>query len=571
MDEIEKAKRRKLKESAASWLEDEGLAKVSEYDLGAVDSRLYDYCARVIGNPDSHNLFELLAVKRFLSFFDKYTFRRKEAKKVLLALETFRFPSKDGMRPLRLTPVEVFLICGIYGFFKDDGKRLIQYVMLFVPRKFGKTTLVAGIAEYDLIFGDSDAQVYVCANSYNQAKICFDNIRNSLRALDKSGNRFQVNREAVFNRMRGKTSFAKCLAADPSTLDGLNASTYILDEFSQAKSAELRNVMATSTGTRDNPLELIITTASDLLDGPCVETLKSYRRILMEETEDDSVFALLFEPDVDDAEDDPVTWSKVQPHLGITVKEDYYEGKWLKARQTAEDMLAFRTKLLNVFATDESKAWLTGDEIRERFVPFSFSSLVTQPFCMVSFDLSVWDDFSCVCYGIYRQDMGNFHFHLDYYLPEETLERHPNRELYRLWADKGFLKVLKGKTIDYDAIINDIIGHNGALRIVGIGYDPYKSKQAVNMLQASGAGGVLKGIRQTYGEFTGAVETLELLVKTGGCTFSPNDITAWCFGNCQMDEDRIGNRKPIKRFPTGKIDGAITTLMIIILFINFKR
>lgn len=570
MDEIEKEKRRLLKEQTISWLEDTGMASVSEYDLGSVDMRLHEYCTRLISDPDGHNLYELLALKRFLVFLGKYEFRRSAAKKALLALETFRFPGKKGMQPLNLSPVQVFLVCGIYGFYRPNGKRLAQYVMLFVPRKFGKTTLVAGIAEYDLIFGDSNAQVYVCANSYNQAKICFDNIRNSLRALDRTGNRFKVNREAIYNKMRGKTSFAQCLASDPSTLDGLNASTYILDEFSQAKSAELRNVMATSTGTRDNFLELIITTASDLLDSPCVETLKSYRRILSGEMEDDSVFALLFEPDVDDEEGDPATWRKVQPHIGITINEDYYEGKWAKAQQTAEDMLAFRTKLLNVFAVNETKAWLTGDEIRDRYRDFDFSRVQGQPYCMVAFDLSVWDDFSSVCYGMYLPNSG-FHFHLDYYLPEETLDRHPNRELYRSWAEKGYLKVLPGRVMDYDWIVNDIIRHNGIVKIAGIGYDPYKAKQAVNSLQSAGAGGVLKGIRQTYGEFTGAVETLELMVKTGTCTFSPNEITPWCFGNCQMDEDRIGNRKPIKRVPTGKIDGAITTLMSISQFNSFKR
>lgn len=571
MEELEKSKRRKLKEKTAAWLSSNTPELVKKHDLADIDRRLCSYCLSLATDTEGHNLFELLALRRFFSFLEKYEFRRKSVKKVLLAMESFRFPTKKGMRPLRLSPIQVFLLCCIYGFYKDNGRRLTQYVMLFVPRKFGKTTLVAGIAEYDLIFGDSDAQVYVCANSYNQAKICFDNIRNSLRSIDRSGTKFRVNREAIYNFMKGKTSYARCLASDPSTLDGLNASTYILDEYSQSKSAGLRNVMATSTGTRDNPLELIITTASDLQDGPCVETLRSYRSILMGDQQDDSVFALLLEPDVDDKEDDPATWRKVQPHIGVTVNEDYYAGKWIKAQQTAEDMLAFRTKLLNVFAVNEAQTWLTPDEIRELFKKVDIMNIGGTPYCMVSIDLSVWDDFSCVCYGVYMPDTASFHFHLDYYLPEATLTKHANRELYTLWRDKGYLKVLKGEAIDYGIIVNDILMHNGPLRIVGIGYDPYKSKEAVNLLQAAGAGNVLKGIRQTYGEFTGPVETMELLVKSKKCSFSPNPITAWCFGNCQMDEDRLGNRKPIKRNARYKIDGAVTTLMNIHQFNNFKR
>ena len=571
MNEVEKARRREIKTRTSEWLSENAERLSVHYELDKTDPRLLLYIRGVASDPDGHNVFEQLAVMRFLGFLGKYEFRSSEVRRVLVAMESFRFPSKKGMQPLKLSPVQVFLLSGIYGFYRADGRRLTQYVMLFVPRKFGKTTLVAGIAMYDLLFGDPDAQVYVCANSYNQAKICFDNIRNSLRTLDRTGSKFRVNREAIYTLMRGRTAFAQCLASDPTTLDGLNASTYILDEFSQAKSAGLRNVMSTSTGTRDNPLELIITTASDVLDGPCANTLKSYRSILTGDAEDDSVFALIFEPDVDDAEDDPQTWRKVQPHLGVTVKDDYYEGKWRAAQQSAENMLAFRTKLLNVFAINEAMAWITPDEISDLFRKTDILTLPGQPLCMASFDLSVWDDLSCVCYGLYLQDSASFHFHLDYYIPEETIRVHPNRELYSVWRDKGFLKVIPGNTIDYARIADDILAHNGPLRIIGIGYDPYKAKQVVNILLAAGAGSVLKAIKQTYGEFTGAVETLEMLIKSAKCTFSPNPITAWCFGNCQMDEDRIGTRKPINRAAAGKIDGAITTLMNIRLFDTYKR
>jgi phage terminase large subunit-like protein len=61
------------------------------------------------------------------------------------------------------------------------------------------------------------------------------------------------------------------------------------------------------------------------------------------------------------------------------------------------------------------------------------------------------------------------------------------------------------------------------------------------------------------------------MVKEKVCTFTPNEITAWCFGNAQIDEDKNGNRKPIKRTHNEKIDGAITCLMCQDLFNNFKR
>ena len=576
MDDVTKIYRRKRKADVVEDLQHEGKGELLRLKsvLNQADKRIMEYALNTISDPDCHNLFELLILARFIRFMDKYEFRISAVQAVIMVIESLRFPSQNGLTTLKLSPVQTFALAFIYGFFRPDSRRLIRNAMLFVPRKFGKTTLVSGIAIYELLFGDADGQVYACANSYQQAKICFDNIRNCLKALDRTGNRFRVNREVIYNDMKGRSSFARCLASDPSTLDGLSASCYILDEYAQARSAELRNVMATSTGIRTSPLELIITTASDVLDGPCTGTLDAYQRILLDEAEDDSVFALLLMPDVDDVESDPRTWRKVQPHIGVTVQEDYYAEKWAKAQLSAEDMLAFRTKLLNIFAINESKAWITGDEIRDLYKPFSFEQLAktdsTPPYCTVSFDLSVWDDFSAVTYEIYRPN-GTFHFHTEYYLPEGSLDRHQRAELYKEWVRKGYLNLLPGTTINYELIIQDIIRRNGQVLIVSIGYDPYHSKTAVNMLQAYGAGSVMHPVKQTYGAFTASVETLELMIKNKSCTFTPNEITAWCFGNCQMDEDKNGNRKPIKRAHTHKIDGAITCLMCQDLFNNFKR
>ncbi|MDQ9824912.1 hypothetical protein RFZ44_16510, partial [Acinetobacter sp. 163] len=50
----------------------------------------------------------------------------------------------------------------------------------------------------------------------------------------------------------------------------------------------------------------------------------------------DTLFASLFLPDVDDDEGDPLTWAKVQPHMGITVQPDFYENEWQSAQLSAE-------------------------------------------------------------------------------------------------------------------------------------------------------------------------------------------------------------------------------------------
>lgn len=546
---------------------------VEDYALDQTDIRLKDYVKSAISHPDDHNLYELLSILRFFRLLDAYIFKPTEVKKFIVFYENLKFSGLKGRVKYRLTPIQVFQFANILGFYRTPEKRLCRDALLFVPRKYSKTTSVASLAIYDLLFGDANAQAYVAANSYDQAQICFGEIKNILKSLDKRFKNFKINREQVFSKRRGRTSFARCLASNPDKLDGLNASTVILDEFSQADSAELKNVLTSSMGARVNPMTIVITTASDKLESPFVNMLNSYKAVLRGEVENDSIFAHIFEPDVNDAEDDPHTWAKVQPHLGITVQADYYENEYRKAQMTAEDMLTFRTKLLNLFVQDEAKVWFTSREIEAMCKDDNdLKTLKNRPDAMVAVDLSVCDDFSSVSYNIYLPEIKMFHIHNDYYFPRKMLISHPNRELYERWAADGYLRLCDGNVIDYRMIVNDINARNReSIRILNIGYDPYKSMEFVNMMGASGAKKVLQPIKQTYGTFTSPVESFEIAARTGRVTFNYNPINWYCFGNAVIDEDRLENRKPIKKSQNAKIDGAVTSVMTFYLYNNFRK
>ncbi len=546
---------------------------VEDYALDQTDIRLKDYVKSAISHPDDHNLYELLSILRFFRLLDAYIFKPTEVKKFIVFYENLKFSGLKGRVKYRLTPIQVFQFANILGFYRTPEKRLCRDALLFVPRKYSKTTSVASLAIYDLLFGDANAQAYVAANSYDQAQICFGEIKNILKSLDKRFKNFKINREQVFSKRRGRTSFARCLASNPDKLDGLNASTVILDEFSQADSAELKNVLTSSMGARVNPMTIVITTASDKLESPFVNMLNSYKAVLRGEVENDSIFAHIFEPDVNDAEDDPHTWAKVQPHLGITVQADYYENEYRKAQMTAEDMLTFRTKLLNLFVQDEAKVWFTSGEIEAMCKDDNdLKTLKNRPDAMVAVDLSVCDDFSSVSYNIYLPEIKMFHIHNDYYFPRKMLISHPNRELYERWAADGYLRLCDGNVIDYRMIVNDINARNReSVRILNIGYDPYKSMEFVNMMGASGAKKVLQPIKQTYGTFTSPVESFEIAARTGRVTFNYNPINWYCFGNAVIDEDRLENRKPIKKSQNAKIDGAVTSVMTFYLYNNFRK
>ena len=581
MTEEEKRHFRQRKEDCADWLR----ANLGDYELrheeafSGTDQRMGEYLGMLACDPDGHNLYELLAAERFLLMLDRYEWRSGAVRRFAAFYEALRFNGQSGRTRYRLTPAQYFQFANIFGFYDSGGLRLTRTAYIFVPRKFSKTTSAASLAVYDMMFGDNNAQAYVGANSYDQAKICFDEIRAIMKDLDPKERHFKVNRERIMYRDGSRDSFIQCLTANAKTKDGLHASLAIMDEYSQARNtagkngADLKNVLTSSMGPRREPLTVIITTASEVVDGPFAHELEHVKAILRGEAENDTIFAAVFMPDVDDEESDPRTWGKVQPHLGITVRPDYYAKEYANALLSAENMLTFRTKLLNVFTLNEQKTWFTWEKAKSLVGDFDIDRVEGHPSCAVAFDLSVRDDFSAVSYTIYSEGTKRFYSHTDYYLPEGTLKGHPNEQLYRQWAQDGHLRLCKGERIDVRQVGNDILARSKRVRIVRVGYDAWKSQELVNFLIASGASAVLQSYSQTYGSFNLPVEALEMLAyaEPPQITLNPNPINVFCLTNCVIDTDTLENKKPLKISHNRKIDGTITLLMTLGQLYAYER
>ena len=541
------------------------------YALDDTDKRIRTYVEEVIDHPDGHNLYEQLGVERFFSMLEKYGWRPKRVRRFIKFYQALRFSDAEGRRRHRMTPVQVFQFANIFGFVNEKGRRLIRTVYFFIPRKFGKTTSVASLAVYDMLFGDNNAQAYVGANSYDQAKICFDEIRAIMIDIDPSERHFTVNREQIFFKDRDRDSFIRCLTANAKTKDGMNASLAIMDEYAQARNtagkngADLKNVITSSMGVRREPLTVVITTASDVLDGPFVHELDGVKKVLRGEMEVDTMFASLFMLDVDDSDDNPKSWAKVQPHLGITVQEDYYKLEWETAQLSGEKMKDFQTKYLNRFVQNEEKRWMTRKQAESLMAPPGrhITDVKGLGAVMGAFDLSVRDDMSAVGYVGYSELDRCFHAHIDYYLPRDAAARHTNHASYELWHEQGYLKYCDGDVMDDLMVLDDIVSMGSRIKIMRMGYDKYKALDLVNLLSLRSGKGTIVPYSQTIGSFNLPVEMFEKLAfaRPPRIIFDYNPITVWQLTNCVMVEDNLENRKPFKAAPDKKIDGIICVLM----------
>ena len=101
-------------------------------ELDKADERLNVYIKGCINNPDAHNLYELLAVRRFFVFLDKYEFRIKEVKKFVTFYERLKFSGTKGKTRYKLTPIQVFQFSNILAFYKPGHKQAFDSRSSFI-------------------------------------------------------------------------------------------------------------------------------------------------------------------------------------------------------------------------------------------------------------------------------------------------------------------------------------------------------------------------------------------------------------------------------------------------------
>lgn len=54
--------------------------EIERYQLDTIDMRLWSYISQVRNEPEKHNLYEILAVLKFLRLMDNYVFRPSKVK-----------------------------------------------------------------------------------------------------------------------------------------------------------------------------------------------------------------------------------------------------------------------------------------------------------------------------------------------------------------------------------------------------------------------------------------------------------------------------------------------------------
>lgn len=533
------------------------------------------YANDVLTGKRPANRFERLAVERESRDLARigdpdwpYYFDSEAALKVIRFVETFshvkgKWGTARGHDALiALSPWQKWNIAQIYGWRRrENGLRRFTSATILVPRKNGKSTMVAPLALYHLAAdGEYGAEVYCGATSQKQANEVFLPAKKMAAKQPLFRRRFGIEMHAQWLEKLADGSKFERLIGNPG--DGGSPSCYILDEYHEHDTNDQRDTMVTGMGAREQPLELIISTAGSNWHGPCGQHQAECQEILESTRVDETVFAMIYTIDPDDRWDTMDAVAKANPNLGVSVVPERIKEALDQAKQSPHKQNKFKTKHLNLWV-GARESWLNMNHWEAAADP----SLSLDDFIDIEaakgIDLSEVDDLTADvnCFACEREGVTHYYLFARTYATQAKCDENP---LYQTWADTGHLQICDGDAIDYDEVERGVTSDHERFQIKGLFFDP--AGAAVMAQRINTATGIEPfKVAQNFTNFTPAMREFEALLRQGRIHHNGDPVLTWCMGNVIAKESMDGKyKRPVKEHKANKIDTAVAALLAFI-------
>lgn len=481
-------------------------------------------------------------------------------------------------KPLKPDPWQVaYILAPVFGWVRENefGEycRIIKKVFIDIPRKNGKTTLVGGLGLYlTCADGEPAAQVVAAATQKDQARYAFDPIRVLAEKSPALRGHIRALNSVITHKRTGSTF--KVIASGAEAQHGANIHGAVIDELHLHKTPDLVEAIETGTGSRDQPLIIMITTA----DEGKPNTIYSRKRRYIEQLckgaikPDFTHFGVVW--GADDDEDDlfsEATLRKANPGFGVSPTRQFLLEAAKQAQNSPAELAAYkrlhlgmRTKQTTAYL--DLKAWKANAGARIDELDLFGRE------CWGGLDLGSVSDLTALAWifprGYQEDDLG-YDLLFRFWTPEANLKNLDGRTgnaASDQWVKDGWLRTTPGDVTDYDFVEAQIRADYDAFDVQSVGFDRWNSSQLVNNLTNDGLNMVKVG--QGFATMNSALREIQRLMLLGRrgdpkLRHGGNPVMTWMVDNLAVKTDPAGNVKPDKENAADKIDGvsALATAM----------
>ncbi|MFD8919448.1 terminase large subunit [Streptomyces sp. NPDC059569] len=472
-------------------------------------------------------------------------------------------------QPLKPDPWQVaYVLAPVFGWVRWDEDassyvRIVRELYVDVPRKNGKSTLAGGLAIYmTCADGEQGAQVITAATTKEQAGFVFEPVKKLAEAAPALKKHVLPLKDKILHKRSG--SYFKPIASVAGAQHGANIHCAIIDELHEHKTPELVETIETGTGSRRQPLVVIITTADSgkresVYDRKRKRVEQLARRVFAAPSVYGAVWAAekLDDPHVEE------TWRKANPGYGVSPTRSYLQAKSDEAKQSPADLAKFlrlhlgrRTKQETKFLTLESWNRNAGMVNEDRLAGReAYGGL----------DLAATSDLCALCWLFPDDEAGGFDAVWRLWTPEDNVAELDKRTAGEatVWVREGLLVATPGNVADYDYIQLQIERDLDAFDVRSIGFDPWSAVPLTNKLAESEA--PMVKVRQGFVTMSPPLKELQRLLLKGTpevpqLRHGGNPAVTWMVDNLAVAMDPAGNVKPDKARSAEKID-AVSALV----------
>jgi phage terminase large subunit-like protein len=534
-----------------------------------------DYIDRVLSGEQVAGRLVRLAVQRHVAdlesagdrgfFFDELA--AEAACQFFPSLLVHSIGRWDG-EPFELSPWQKFIVWCIFGWKEIDTKRRrFRRAFISVCRKQGKTTLATGIPLLCMYCDDpmeAGAQCYCAATKEEQAMLLW---KEAERMVKRSPFLRQIttfrHKRLIFDAM---DSYFRPLGSDSDSTDGLNPHVVVKDELHawQERHRGLHEKLSTGGGSREQPLEIIITTAGDDKSTIWIEedgyAQRVVESVITGDIIDDRVFAFVARIDEEDDPFDEECWIKAAPNLGVSIEIDYLRAQANEARNKPTAYNSFVRYHCNRRVTSNERAiraelWAAGKG--ERPDPAKYDRV----FCHGGFDLGRSNDFAAVtlCWAHYRDNELPI-----YYLKSRsfTCKMSPmvEREPIRSWVRDELIECHDGNSVDFNEVQRFLLEWQTEYSPATFAYDPTFAKQMGQSLFNEHGLQVFE-FTQSARFYNEPIREFLKALEDGRVIHEGDAAFTWQALNLTIKRNPKDEWMPDKGDPVSKIDAMVAALM----------
>ena len=465
-------------------------------------------------------------------------------------------------RQFELQPWQAFIVGSIFGWKRADETRRFRTAYIEIPRKNGKTPLIAGIGLYLFVADDEPgAQVFSAATKRDQAKIVWNHAAKMVRQSPALAKRIETFWGKSNMSISKTSSKFEPLGADADTTDGLNIHGGLIDEFHAHKTRAMFDVIDTSLGSRRQPLISVITTAGFNQNSVCYEMHDYVEKILKRIIDDDTYFAFIASADKNDDWKSISTWKKANPNFGISVKEGDLKRLCNKAEHLPTAVNNFLTKRLNIW-TQQYDRWISLNLWDKNAGIVSEEGLAGR-ICYGGLDLSSVSDITAwVMVFPHDDDPEMIDVLCRFWCPEAQLKNTQNRyrDQYRSWVKQGYLNITPGDAVDYSFIKAQILQDALKFKLIDLNIDRLFQAHQIGMeLQEEGL--IVVGMGQGFTSMAVPMKEFERRLLARKLKHGGNPILRFMADSVVVKKDAAGNLKPDKASSQARIDGIVGLVM----------